>query len=525
MEPSCVRQNLIPGTTRLFTDFLYHPDRVEQFYPSTFNDPDSFRAAREKLNYPDARRGDLVNALREQNGDSPELEKLARSETVAVVTGQQVGLLSGPCYTIFKALTAVKLARHLEEEGIPAVPIFWLASEDHDFAEVDHAWIFDRSTKPIKISVANAVTTGGPVGEVVLEDLPFNEIEAALEGLPFAGDVVARLRAAYRNGTTFSAAFRAFLEQILCDCGLLYLDPLAPAIRRLARPFLEEVTERVPRLLERLKERNDELSAAGYHTQVNLDEGASLLFQLEEAKRTPVRWKDGRFTVKDGRFSPPEFRELAGQLSPNALLRPVLQDYLLPTLSYVGGPAEIAYMAQGQVLYDELLGRMPVLFPRNSFTLLDVRAQKLLDRYDLHLPDVLDHQEKVKSRIAARLVPQNLASEFASVEATVSDTLADLEKNLAGFDPTLENAARKSASKMKYQLHKLSEKTARETLRRDQRSSADADYLVNLIYPHRRLQERFYSIVPFLAKHGLDLPDRILAMTQITCPDHMVRTV
>ncbi len=524
MEPSCVRQNLIPGTSKLFADFLYHFDRVKAFYPHNFDDPASFGEAAAELNYPDARRREMVSALREQNGPSAALDELARPGTVAVVTGQQVGLLSGPSYTIFKALTAVKLAQELGTRGIRAVPVFWLASEDHDLAEVDHAWLFDQDAKPAKISIANEVTNGGPVGEVVLSRMPFDGIREALGSLPFADEVVGRLRRAYSDGATFTSAFRTFLRDVLAGFGILFLDPLAPAIRRIAQPFLAETAARVPELLAGLKARDSDLAEHGYHSQVHLEDTSSLLFLLEE-KRTPLRWKDGRLASRDSIYRTEELPELAHRLSPNALLRPVMQDYLLPTVSYVGGPAEIAYMAQGQVLYEKLLGRMPVIFPRNSFTLLDGRADKLIERYGFSMTDLLDHQEKVKSEIARKLVPAELADEFGSLEASISGALGGLENSLRSFDPTLQAAAQKSGAKMLYQLRRLGEKTARETLRRDERSAREANYLINLVYPHRRLQERFYSIVPFLAKHGLDLPDRLFAMTQVTCPDHMVRTL
>jgi uncharacterized protein YllA (UPF0747 family) len=144
MESSCVRQNLIPGTSQIYTDYLYEFDRVKQFFPySSWYSEQVVETARQ-IQYPAERRARLVAALREQNGDSPALEKLAREGTVAVVTGQQVGFLSGPAYTVFKALTAVKLAAHLNDQGVAAVPVFWLASEDHDFAEVDHAWVFNE---------------------------------------------------------------------------------------------------------------------------------------------------------------------------------------------------------------------------------------------------------------------------------------------------------------------------------------------------------------------------------------------
>ncbi len=525
MEPSCVRQDLIPGTSKLFADYLYHFERVSSFYSHNFCDPASLEKAAREIDYPDARRRQLVAALREQNGDSAALDELARPDTVAVVTGQQVGLLSGPSYTIFKALTAVRLAHELSGMGVRAVPVFWLASEDHDLAEVDHVWLFNQDATPAKISVANTVANGGPVGDVVIDELPFDEIREALGGLPFADEVFERLRRAYAPQSSFSAGFKALLRDILKDFGLLFLDPLAPAIREMARPFLAETATRVPELLDGLKARDRELAEHGYHSQVHVDDASSLLFLLGDGKRMPLRWKDAQFVSRDKTYRAAELAEMADRLSPNALLRPVMQDYLLPTASYVGGPAEIAYMAQGQVLYQKLLGRMPVIFPRNSFTLLDNRAEKLVSRYGLCMADLLDHQEKVKGKIAAQLVPSGLAEEFKRLEETVAGKLAHLSNHLSGFDPTLEAASTKSGAKMLYQLRRLAEKTARETLRRDERSTREANYLIDLVYPHRRLQERFYSIVPFLAKHGLDLPGRLFEMTQLTCPDHMVRVV
>jgi bacillithiol synthase len=524
MESSCVRQNLIPGTSKLFADFLYHFDRVSGFYSHYYFDPDGFRKTATELNYPDNRRQQIVRALAEQNGPSAALDELARPGTVAVVTGQQVGLLSGPCYTIFKALTTVRLVEQLRVLGIRAVPIFWLASEDHDLAEVDHAWLFNQDANATKITVANEVTNGGPVGEVVLPDVPLAQIREALGDLPFAQETFERLQRAYCPGTTFTRGFRTLLQDVLGKFGLLFLDPLAPSIRDMARPFLAETAARVPELLEGLRARDRELAAAGYHSQVHLDEASSLLFLLDE-KRTALRWKDGRFTARDKVYEKEDLPKIAERLSPNALLRPVMQDYLLPTITYVAGPAEIAYMAQSQVLYRKLLGRMPVIFPRNSFTLLDSRAEKLIKRYNLCVPELLDHQEKVKGKIAAKLVPAALADEFSSLDLSISNALSGLEKSLRDFDPTLEAATKKSGAKMLYQLRRLSGKTARETLRRDERSAREATYLMNLIYPHRRLQERFYSIVPFLAKHGPDLPQRLFEMTQTSCPDHMVRTV
>jgi len=363
------------------------------------------------------------------------------------------------------------------------------------------------------------------VGDVELADVPYEEIEKALEGMPFGNAVLEKLKEHYRAGNTFGGAFKSFLQDLLKDFGVIFLDPLAPEIREVGAQFLSEVVERVPELTSELRKRSEDLEAAGYHAQVHLDAGSSLLFYLEPGKRSALKFKDGRFSAKDHSYRTKELRERAQHLSPNALLRPVMQDYLLPTLSYVGGPAEIAYMAQSEVLYQGLLGRMPVIYPRNSFTLLDQRAEKLLGRYELHVSDFLDSHERVKCTVARKLIPHDLQGEFTNVRSGVTSSIHELREKLVTFDPTLAAAADKSFAKIAYQLDKLASKTARETMRRDRHATTDADYLSNLIYPQRHLQERFYSIIPFLAKHGLDLPERLYQQTQLACPDHMIRTI
>jgi bacillithiol biosynthesis cysteine-adding enzyme BshC len=338
-----------------------------------------------------------------------------------------------------------------------------------------------------------------------------------------------RVEGAYYPGATLGGSFRKLVGEILQGLGLLFLDPLAPAIRAITAPFLSEAVDQIPELINALHKRNKELEQAGYHAQVHVEKDASLLFLLGDGRRMAIR-RNGtngaeQFVSKDRTYSAEQLKALAARLSPNALLRPVMQDYLLPTASYVGGPAEIAYMAQGQVLYQKLLGRMPVIYPRNGFTLLDDRSSKLLDRYGLRLPDVLDHQEKVRDRIASKLVPAELAGRLSKLQAEFAQALAVVQTDLRRFDPTLEAAAKKSAAKVEYQVQKLSRKTARETLRRNERAAKDADFLIDSIYPHKHLQERFYSILPFLAKYGWELPEQLLGMVQLSCPDHMIRTI
>src|SRR5579872_6313451 len=174
MECTCIRHTELPHASKLFTDLVYHPDRVRAFYPYSPHDPESFASAARQVNLSAERRAALVSVLREQNGTGASLDLLAQPGTVAVVTGQQVGLFSGPAYTIYKALTAARLARELTGRGIPAVPIFWLATEDHDIAEVNHVWVFDSEHRPAKIEIDGSGASNQPVGEVRLESVPID---------------------------------------------------------------------------------------------------------------------------------------------------------------------------------------------------------------------------------------------------------------------------------------------------------------------------------------------------------------
>src|SRR5438132_1020621 len=212
MHCTCVRQSDLPNTSRLFADVLYHPDRTASFYRHPFRDLDSFRASAAQVRLPADRRSALVEALRVQNAGSPSLARIAEPDTVAVVTGQQVGLFSGPCYTIYKVLHAVKLAAWLSENGVPAVPVFWLATEDHDFAEVNHVWVFDAEHRPKRLAMARDAVQQ-PVGGVTLVAPPVEELRATLAGLPFADVVVDMVATAYVSGATMGGAFGGLLRR------------------------------------------------------------------------------------------------------------------------------------------------------------------------------------------------------------------------------------------------------------------------------------------------------------------------
>jgi bacillithiol synthase len=512
MECSCVRHTEVPGTSKLFADLIYHFDRVEDLYPYRPNDIATLvRAA--QFDFPDARRAALVEALTPLNQGNPSLALLAQQGTVAIVTGQQVGLFSGPAYTVYKALTAVKAARELTERGVPAVPVFWLATEDHDFAEVDHAWVFGADNQPVKIGIAGPADNGShPVGGIALRDIPLDQLRSALAGLPFADDALAMVERAYEPGETMGSAFARMIKELFAPYGLLLIDPMQRALREMAAPLMGEVVERMPELIDALMVRSKELVARGYHAQVLIDsKTTSLTFLLQDGQRIALRHQ---------KLSTQELVERAADLSPNALLRPVVQDYLLPTAAYIGGPAELAYLAQSQVLYGKLTGRQPAALPRAFFTLLDERSHKRMVRYGVNPTDLFGGEQALHDTIAARLVPEQLRARLDRTQVAFSSALDALRGDLDQFDVTLAAALATNRRKIEYQVGKIARKTATQIMARDEQATRDARSLNGLVFPEKHLQERFYSIVPFIAKFGPGLVDELYSAVRIDCPDH-----
>ena len=524
MPCSCVQQTDLPNTSRLAADISYHPDRAARFYRHPFRGIAAFREAAAEIRFPAETRAALVRALRQSNPASAAIDRLAQPDTVVVATGQQVGLFSGPCYTIYKALHAAKLAAWLSANGIPAVPVFWLATEDHDFAEVNHVWVFDPAHTPVKLEMRRGASAQ-PVGDVPVSAPPLAELRAALDGFPFHEEVCALTERAYRSGNTMGAAFGELLRGILGEIDIPQVDPMLPAFRELAAPTLRAAVEAAPELTAGVLERNRELTEAGYHAQVHIEEQTSFVFLLEGGKRLALRRHGGEYVMNGRRFATEELADRAVSLSPNALLRPVVQDSMLPTVAYVGGQAETAYLAQSEAIYSRLLGRMPVPVPRTGFTIVDERSHKLMERYGLCLPDFFHGEGALRERIAARLVPPSLAGALREGGATVDSVLDSLRGQLVEFDPTLARALDTSARKIRYQFGKLDRKVGREALRRDERAAEYAKSLAGLIYPEHHLQERLYSILPFLAKHGPDLIGRIHAAINLECKDHQFMVV
>ncbi|HKW25935.1 MAG TPA: bacillithiol biosynthesis cysteine-adding enzyme BshC [Terriglobales bacterium] len=536
MRTECLPFTLIPHTTSLFTDLLYNYPKVRQFFPRS---PDLAQWAKEEaglIRYDSGRRQKVAAILERQNrawGASAEtlqnVERL-RSGACCVVTGQQVGLFGGPLFSIFKALGAIRLAEKATELGGKCVPMFWLATEDHDLAEINHTTLLAGDGSLHEVATATQGTPDAPVSEIRLGEEILEALQSATAGLGDS-EITDLLRSCYRPGETLGSAFAKLFAALVGRWGVVMLDASDPELHALAQPIYRAAIERAEELDQALLERDRELLSSGYHDQVKVTELSTLLFTIQNGSRVVIHRANGVARAADFRIGEEKVRreELLGRIdaepqhfSANVLLRPVVQDYLLPTLAYTGGPAECAYFAQAAVVYEKLLGRVTPAVPRFSATLMEPKAASLLERYGLKLNDVFEGPERLREALAERALPADLKAAFEAAEKSLDQSLARIVASLEHLDPTLVDAAQNAGSKMHYQFDRLQGKAARAELLRNEVLDRHASLLNDLLFPHKELQEREIAGVSFLARHGMELLERLYQAANSGCPDHQV---
>ncbi len=521
----------LPHTTPLFAHYLENAASVKSFYahqPSL----EGLREAALAHGREAGKRREIASILREQNrafgADASTEASLSRLESgaVTVVTGQQAGLFSGPAYAFYKALSAVAWAAEMARHGVDAVPVFWLATEDHDLAEVDHCWWPGRAGVQRR-AVAPGGLAGRRVGEIPLGSQVTQALEQAGAGLrgSWTEDVGAALRDAYAATATFGQAFGKLMARLLAGRGIIFLDPLDARIHRLGLPVLRGALEGAAQLTQNLLERGKELAAAGFDSQVKVTEQSTLLFLQSAGRREVLRRRGEKFLAGARTLSAEELLALMEasplDVSPNALLRPVLQDFLLPTAGYVAGPAEIAYFAQAERIYQRLGVRMPAILPRASFTIVEGKAARTMRKYAIRFEDLLAGRQHLRRKMECGNTGKGLERRFRLGEKALARLLGGLRRPVRQVDATLVGAVEMAQRKMIYQWQKLRRKTGRAAGAREGVLERDERTLLERLYPQRGLQERTLCFLPFLAAWGTPLLEE-LARTALEGKQHQV---
>lgn len=527
----------IPRTSLLFNDFLYDYDKVSRFYTDFGRtvSPLAQHARRVGAQEFDRKRvADALERINRQAG-SPDLtfkhiEMLRRPGSVAIVTGQQAGLFTGPLYTIHKALTAIKLAACLREQGVDAVPVFWIASEDHDYEEVNHTLLVDGEghLKEVRYEACSH-KPDTPVGRISLcdsIDKSITEMMAALPPSEFASEIERDLKESYSHNSGFATSFARLLARIFCDYGVVLLDPLDEELKQIAAPLYAKALEKSGEIASALVARSRELEETGYHAQIHVSEDMAPLFIMDEERRIAITRQDGRFWLKgaDRSYSEEELVEIARRcpncFSPNVTLRPVVQDFLIPTAAYIGGPAEIAYFAQLQVVYRALGRQEPCVLPRASFTLIEGRHQKTMKKYKLSLADFFDGLHAAITKVVENSLDRETSNLFTQTEELFNEQMGKLEKALKRADATLGDSLERAREKILYQLDHLRTRFIHASARREEAAYRQVERACTTLMPNKNFQERELNVFYFLSRYGYGLINDLYDATEIGYSNH-----
>jgi bacillithiol biosynthesis cysteine-adding enzyme BshC len=540
VKAQCLPFTQIPHTTRLFSDYLAYSPNVQPFYPHSPHFIEWSKAQAAAVQYDPSRRDRVTTILERQNlswDASPQtlanLTRLRQGAT-AIVTGQQVGLFGGPMFAIYKALTAVKLAEEATAAGIDSVPVFWLATSDHDLAEVNHISLPGPDGLLRTLTISSHGVAGAPVSDVLLgeEILPVVEEAASLLG---DSEVAQLLRESYRPGETMGTAFARFCARLFSPWGVILLDASDAELHRVAAPIYRAAVERAEELDAALLARGQALESASYHQQVKVTASSVLLFAMRDGARTAIHRREGsnkaaEFAIGNEpgaeKLSHAELLDRIAsapeKFSPNVLLRPVVQDYLLPTLAYIGGAAEAAYFAQVGAVYEKILARVTPIVPRFSATLVEPKVQRWLGQYGIAVPDAFQGTEALRQKLASRTLPAGLQAAFERANKSVEESFSGLKEALAKLDPTLVDASQTGASKVLYQLDRLRERAMAAELRRSEVVSRHAEVLSQALYPSGALQERGVAGIYFVARYGTELLRSLHDTMRTDCHDHQI---
>jgi bacillithiol biosynthesis cysteine-adding enzyme BshC len=527
---------------RLALDYAFEHEKVAPFFSGNPAEPDAWRraiAAAQRHARPRQEIAALLGAQLERRGAPSEAltaaRRLADSNTVAIVTGQQAGLFGGPMFTLLKAVTAVRLARRVQQEhGVPVVPVFWIDSEDHDWEEVRSCGVLDAELSLREI-VADPPDGAGarPVGALrwtpAIEQT-VAQLAAALPPTEFSAWTLDILREAYVDGRSVSDSFARLLDVVLGPEGLVVFDPADDA----AKPFASQVfvaeLEHAGRSALAAARSGADLVARGYHMQVAPHEGSAALFYLDGGRR-PIRVQGGQeFTLDEGHTVAAHelidrARRNPAAFSPNVLLRPIVQDTLFPTVCYVAGPNELAYLAQLRGVYEAFGLPMPLFQPRATATLLDSAGMRFLTRQHLPLEHLQPQDEHALNELLRAQLPQSVERAMAAARTQVTASMEAVIEAVPAIDKTLEGKARSVLGRMEHELSSLEAKILQAAKRRDETLRRQFTHAKAQAFPQGQPQERAVGGISFLDRYGPALISRLLEELPIDGGTHWILTI
>ena len=538
MNIECVDYRKLPGQHPLFSTYLYDYDSVDSLYGDPVHqDLESLKRRADAVIaapplFPRDQLIEKLTSFNQKIGAGQEtfrnLDKLKSSRAVAVVTGQQTGFLGGPAFTMYKALTAIRLAQILNDEDYLAVPIFWLASDDSDFQEVHSTSFFSEDDELFSVRYPDLETDRSRMAGTV----SLGNVEECLEHLQTRGpkgefqeEVLAMLRETYHPSKNFSQALGSWLSRLLQPHGLVLFDALTPGYKRNLKSLFQVAVTQRGEIVQALIKRADLLKEKGFSPQVKVSDSESLLFWTEGEKRHKLEHGDKGYEKKTDlsqKLSEEELLEALDEehLAPNVLLRPVLQDHLFPTVAYVGGPSEVAYFAQIGAISGFWDQEMAV-FPRVGVTVVDRKSQRLLKKYGIMASDLLQlTAQEVSHKVLQGSDSGKILEKLERVQDDMKAQLKRLQGELQEADPTVAEMMVGTEKKIVYQIEKIQNRFVANHRTRTENLGRHLDFLYSRLYPQGKLQERVVNFNQFLSEEGMPLVESLMETVNPFCPSH-----
>jgi bacillithiol biosynthesis cysteine-adding enzyme BshC len=529
-----------PWIRRLAADYAYDFRAVASFFSGDPSDHTAWTDAIKRSQAYERRRADIAAVLggqQERRNAPPRARDAARllgdARTVAIVTGQQAGLFGGPLFTLLKALTALKLADEVSREhNVPVVAIFWIDAEDHDWEEVRSCTVFDAELAPRTVSVPTRPgAEPAPVATITLDDTVLDALAELGQILPptaFREDLLKGLRRAYAPGAGMADAFGQWLEQVLGNRGLVVYDSADAASKPLVSSVFARELSMPGQTVKLAAIAGSDLIARGYHAQVQPQDDSAALFRIDGGRRA-IRRQDGQFVVGDERFPTDALLRQATErptgFSPNVLLRPVVQDTIFPTVCYVAGPNELAYLGQLRGVYQHFGVPMPLMYSRASATLLDSAALRFLTKYKLPLEALQAQDEAALNELLRAQIPPVIEESFSAASQTIEEQMQRLIEAIPALDPTLEGATRSTLGRMQHDLQTLHGKMIQAAKRRDETLRRQFIHARALAFPGGHAQERTIGFVSFLNEYGPALVERLDEELPLDLGRHWIVTI
>ena len=516
-------QNFDVGITPLFVDYLNDFEKLKDYYAADFRDRKSWKKLIDKVLSKQKDRSTLIRVLTEQNKQHhcgirtlANIDLLGNENTVAVVTGQQVGICSGPLYTIYKTVTAIKLAEQLSTQfpDYNFVPVFWVEKEDHDFEEINKLNVLNPAGEVQTIEYLFGgkpfERNPGPVGSIVIDsfiDNFFDRLQTQLQESEFKLPLFTALRGYYRSGATLGAAFVGLMNQVFEDSGLVFLDPGNVELKKILKPVFQKEIAGLSKTSQMVVDTSAGLEEH-YHAQIKAK--SINLFMLHKGGRYLIEPRENDYSLKGTRqfFSKEELNSIVENspelISPNVVLRPICQDAILPTIAYVGGPSEVAYFAQLKPVYEFFDVQMPVVYPRASVTIMEEKVKNILEKFQVDFTEIWSDIDPLLIRIAEQVSEVKVDVLFDLLHRRIHEAVAESRFGIQQIDPTLSGAIDSTLSRIESQLNVLKEKAQSAQQRRQEVTIKQIQKVAANIFPKSNFQEREFNVIYYMNKYGPD---------------------